>query len=172
MMRGLSTTQNTKARWIRFVQSIHRMAIVALMSGVMLSSPLVNAWAAVHQCVDKAGKTVLTNRPTGLRHCRVIVEDPVTGSKTAAGRKSQNSADSIDSDTAPTFVDGLTVIPQQPGDGGYPRTESLNTAPSTPSTPSSLDQSCPPGVNPLNPLNDVPCNLRGDPQPSGMAAPR
>ena len=171
MRHGRSATQNTGIHWVGFAHSTRRLLMMGLIGGLMLINPLVSAWAAVYQCVDKTGKTILTNRPTGLRHCRVIIEDTVAGTKAGAGRKSQGTTEPTDSDMAPAFADGLTPMPQ-PGDGGYPRMDPPDTQIPDPSVPSSPGQPCRPGVNPLNPLNDVPCSLRGDPQPGGMSVPR
>ena len=163
MIPGCSTTQNAGLHWASLARCAHCLLMVGLISGFML----VSAWAAVYQCVDKTGKTILTNRPTGLRHCHVIIEDTVAGSKTGAGRKSQGSTEPIDSGVG----DGLTPIPL-PNDSGYPRMDNPNAPPPTSSIPSPPGQPCPPGVNPLNPLNDIPCSSSGEPQPGGMVIPR
>lgn len=171
MLCGHSTTQNTRSLGVRLVQGTCHMMVVGFIGGLMLISPPISTWAAVHQCVDKTGKTVLTNRPTGFRHCRVIVEDTVAGAKTAAGKKSQDSTEQTDSEVVRVLPDGLIPMPQ-PGENGYPRTDTPDNPPLNPSSASAPEQPCPPGINRLNPLSDVPCNLRGDPQSGGMAAPR
>ena len=171
MRQGYPTTQNTGAHWVSPAHSTRRMLMVGLIGGLSLVNPLVSTWAAVYQCVDKTGKTVLTNRQTGLRHCRLLVEDTVAGPKAGAGRKSQDSTEQTDVDMAPALADGLTPLPM-PNDSGYLRMGSPDTRLPNPSSSSSPGPPCPPGLNPLNPLNDIPCSVQGESQPGSVVVPR
>jgi hypothetical protein len=169
MIAGRSATQNAGPQWAGFSQSARRMLYVPLLGILTLITPLVSAWAAVYQCIDKTGQTVLTNRQAGFRQCRVIIEDPVASTKSSPGRKPKSSTEPTDLDLAPAFSDGLTPMPP-PNDIPAPRMDTPNPSPSPPMA--SPLHPCPPGVNTLNALNDVPCSPSVEPQQGGMGSPR
>lgn len=164
MIPGRSATQNVGPQWAGFARP---MLYVPLIGVITLITPLVGAWAAVYQCIDKTGQTVLTNRQAGFRQCRVIIEDPVASTKSSPGRRPKSTSEPAELDLAPAFSDGLTPLPP-PSDIPAPRMDTPNPSPPMASPP----QPCPPGVNTLNPLNDVPCSPSVEPQQGGMGSPR
>lgn len=131
----------------------HPGCVRCIVSAVILFSIVASvdsphpAWAAVYQCLDAAGKTVLTDRPTGLHNCHVLSE----GTASALMSPGPNALPQLPPQNAP-------LIPSnQPPDSPGPPIGSLpqpNTA--APSPPPSA-QPCLRGVNPLNPLTTPPC---------------
>ena len=125
-------------------------------------------WGAIYECRNSVGEIVLTDRPSQLLNCRVLVEG--TGS------------DLTPPESATPLRNSLPPInPERPLEPPYtpymPSNQSTDTqrapAHSSPaSTPA--DSSAPPpqpcsqGLNPLNPLSTPPC-VRSD--PSGAKPP-
>lgn len=129
------------------VSTIFLMPIMATMTQVSL--------AAVYECRDAGGKSVLTNKQVGLHSCRSIIK------KGAAVPTSPASS----------------MTPQQPSATPMPDESSHAHDPSTvfPLLPNDVPDSAPPphsscrqGVNPLNPLTATPC---AQPDPSLQPQP-
>jgi hypothetical protein len=110
------------------------------------------AGAAVYQCLDRAGKTVLSNKQSGLHHCRVLSEDHAPASTPPnAGMTPPGSSPPMNSEipSAPPSV------PPMPPDQPAGMQESSNVTAPAPS--SSQLRPCSYGMNPLNPLSNLPC---------------
>jgi hypothetical protein len=120
--------------------SILLMAIM----GSMTPSP-----AAVYECRDAEGKSVLTNRQGRLRSCRSIINKaaPVATSPASEMTPQHPSAAASPNE----FIDAPQPSPALPSFNPY----------DTDSGPPPRS-SCPLGLNPLNPLIATPC---ASPQP-------
>lgn len=150
--------------------SVYRLVpIVFLFSTAAAVGSPYPAPAAVYQCLDEAGKTVLSNRQSRLHHCQVISEDPAPPATPNAGMTPQGSTPPVTSETPLAQPYTPSVPTERPGDG---RDSSVSELPvpnrTVPSSPSRL-QPCSQGLNPLNPLNNPPCAGLDQPgaQPSG-----
>jgi hypothetical protein len=121
-------------------------SVILLSSVASVDSPYPT-WAAVYQCLDAAGKTVLTDRPTGLHSCHVLSE----GTASAPMPPGPNALPQLPPQNA------LPIPSHQPPDSPGPPIGPLPPPnPAAPSSPPSA-QPCHRGVNPLNPLTTPPC---------------
>ena len=146
----------------------HPRCVHCLVSTVILLSSVVSvgspspAWAAVYQCRDAAGKTVLTDRPRGLQQCHTLSED----TSSASTPPGSNPTPQVPLQNAPP------VPPRQPADSpGAPIGSLPPLNPAAPSSPPSTHP-CPRGLNPLNPLAAAPPCVRSDQsgaRPPGVA---
>jgi len=137
--------------------------VLSFTSVARVNSP-DSAWATVYQCREAAGKTVLTNRPLQLNNCRVLTEDPASGSASSAAIATpQDSGPAMNSDVppAPPYVPPTPLSRQ-----GDTQTSSIGSV-SAPhpgvSVPPPSPQPCSRGWNPLNPLSAPPCTQAGQP---------
>ncbi len=106
------------------------------------------AGAAVYQCLDRAGKTVLSNKQSGLHHCRVLSEDHAPASTPPnAGITPPGSTPDMNSE--------IPYVPPMPPDRPSGTQESPDVTAPAPS--SSQLRPCSYGMNPLNPLSNLPC---------------
>ena len=141
--------------------TVHRIVwMVLLLSSMVSVDAPYSTWAAVYQCRDAAGKSVLTNRPSQLRNCHVFIEENAL-SPTLPGTSAtpQVSPPPINSDIppAPPYVSPIPP-PNRPVDTQGASMSSL-PAPNQGAS-SSLPQPCSRGLNPLNPLSSPPCVQR------------
>lgn len=135
------------------------------------------AKATVYQCLDAAGKTVITNKQSGFRHCQTLsdetvpVPDPVP-TPPVSGTMPQASTPAVNPDIPPLSppLPTMPMVPPRPPDlqGGPMSSQPAIPTPSMPPSPSS-PQPCSLGLNPLNPMSGPPCepsNQSGT-QPAG-----
>ena len=132
---------------------------VLLTSGIWAQLPSA-IWASVYQCVDHAGRQILTNRTAGLRNCHVLLESATGESKPGAGKKPKASNQPTDDGTSPPYIDTPPPATVFPNDPPMPW---MNTSPGD----TSSAQPCAPGFNPLNPMSTAPCAQADDPHASG-----
>jgi hypothetical protein len=114
------------------------------------------ALATVYRCVDAAGKTVLSNKQSGLHNCEILVEGstPSAPPETGAGSQPPGPAHNQERSFVPAEVPPMP--PHQPPDSQqFSGGEGPPPIPQEPSSPS--HQPCSPGLNPLNPLSRPPC---------------
>lgn len=154
----------------------HRLVVLTLLlcSVVGAGAPYPTR-AAVYQCLDAAGKPVLTNKQAGFHHCQVL-SDETASTPPVSGTAPQVSAPPVTPDIPPTspHVPPTPMLPPRLPDtqGGSIRSQptpnpgmSSSSSSSSPSSP----QPCSLGLNPLNPMSGPPCvpsNQSGT-QPSG-----
>jgi hypothetical protein len=148
--------------------------VLFLSSVVSVESPYLT-WAAVYQCLDAAGKPLLTNRPAQLHSCHML-NDGTASALTLHGPSTppQVSPPPIRSDrpSPPPYVP--LMPPDLPTDI---QGESIGSLPAQNPGASSLPSSPPPcarGLNPLNPLSTPPCvgsDQSGAPPPGAAPAP-
>jgi len=132
--------------------------MVLLLSSVVIVDAPYSTWAAVHQCQDAAGKSVLTNRPSQLRNCHVFIEEnALSPMPPAASTTPQVSASPLNSDTslAPSYTPPMP--PNRPVDTQGASMNSLPAPNQGASSSLSPPQPCSRGLNPLNPLSSPPC---------------
>jgi hypothetical protein len=152
--------------WIRCMASM--VLFFSSLAGVDSPYP---AEAAVYQCRDKAGRTVLTNRPSQLRNCHVISEGTTPPATSSASTKSpQGLPPPIISEgsPAPPYYDDPPMTPDQPPDIEGSPFHSLPEPDPAMSSSTSPSEPCTRGLNPFNPLSAPPC-VQSD--PSGTNPP-
>ena len=138
---------------------ILRLVAVGLVSSSMVGPGWPNSsGATVYRCLDRTGKTVLSNRQSELHDCHVLIEETGPRSKSPAGNTTrQGSTPPLNSEipTAPSRFEATP--PYQPPDE---QNSPIGVLPApnhdTPATPPQV-QPCSYGLNPLNPLSNVPC---------------
>jgi hypothetical protein len=131
-------------RLVRVVSTIILMAIMANMTHLSV--------AAVYECRDAVGKSVLTNRQQGLHSCRLVIKEVPTSAATKMAPK-QPSA---------------TALPNQASHADEPSTV-LPTYKDAPESAPPPHSSCRQGVNLLSPLIATPYphpDPSSQPQPS------
>jgi hypothetical protein len=164
-----SARQRTKPRRTR-PGCVHCLvSMVLLLSSVASLDSPDPTWAAVYQCLDAAGKTVLTNRPSELHNCQVLSEGTDSApTPPAPNTTPQVSTPPMSSDITPAPPYAPPMPPNRPADTQGASVGSL-PAPN-PGVSSSLSppQPCSRGLNPLNPLSAPPC---GRSDPSGAKPP-
>jgi hypothetical protein len=171
-MSGHSTRKKLPFSLI-YPRALHRLIPLVLflsgMAGLHFPDP---TWATVYECVDAAGKTVLTNRQSGFRKCRALTDmtQPEHGSSRVSPPMTEANPP-IDSDLAPPLSENPSLPRHRPAD----RHDSSMTVPSAPnsdgSSSPSPSQPCQRGLNPLNPLLSPPCpqSEQSGASPSGTA---
>ncbi len=138
---------------------VHRLVSIALfvVSSSMVAVDLPrSASAAVYQCLDDAGRTVLSNTQSKLHDCQVLSHDPAPLSLPPDAGTTPQDANVPGSELLPSPPYAPFTPPDRPAD--VPDVPAGSTppdrvAPSPPSQP----RPCVPGLNPLNPLNGPPC---------------
>lgn len=127
------------------------VAMVLLFSSVVGLASSYPTWAAVYQCRDAVGKSVLTNRPSQLRNCFVLSEE--TPSAPTPSEASTTPQESPPPSYAPPLppnrqadIQGSSISSLPPPNPGA----SLSPSPPPP-------QPCSRGLNPFNPLSAPPC---------------
>jgi hypothetical protein len=134
----------------------HRLvSIVLILTGVASMVWPCPIEAAVYQCLDRAGKTVLTNKQSGLHACRTFIEGtPPPSTSSEAGMTPQGSPAPFNSEIPPAYQPE-PMVPNRPAHDssmeGWPAPHR-----GTPSSPPH-EQPCSLGFNPLNPLSNPPC---------------
>ena len=114
------------------------------------------AWAAVYECVDAAGKPVLTNRPSQLKNCHLLSGRPdaaLTPPEESTPPQASPPPISSDRPSPPPYAPFMP--PNEPKDA---QGESFGVLP--PPNPGASPSPSPPcarGLNPLNPLSTPPC---------------
>lgn len=142
---------------------VHCLAsLVLLLSSVASVDSPSPTWAAIYQCLDVAGKPVLTDRPSQLHNCHVLSEATASApTPRALSTTPQVSTPPISSDIPPAPLYAPPLPPNRPADTPGASIGSLPApnpgASSSPSPP----QPCARGLNPLNPLSAPPC-VRSD----------
>jgi hypothetical protein len=161
-MECSSARQRTKPRRTR-PGCVHCLVstVLVLSSVVSLDSP-DPTWAAVYQCLDAAGKTVLTNRPSELHNCQVLSEGTDSApTPPAPNTTPQVSTPPISSDIppAPPYAppNAPPMPPNRPADTQGASVGSLPAPNPGVSSSLSSPQPCSRGLNPLNPLSTPPC---------------
>jgi hypothetical protein len=170
-MKGGSDRQRTAPRRPppSFVLCLVSTLLLLNSAGSMESpSP---AWAAVYECRDATGTTVLTDRPRDLHNCKMLSKGKTsTLTPPDASPMPQMSPPPINSDQ-PSPHPYVPLPPTLPTDTEGSSIDSLS-APS-PKSAASPSQSAPcvRGLNPLNPLSDPPCvqSDQSGTQPAGAA---
>lgn len=128
-----------------------------LSSVASMNSPYP-AWAAVHQCLDAAGKTVLTNRPSQLHNCHVLSEETAsTPAPPTPITTPQVSSPPISSDIPPAPPYAAPAPPNLPDDAQGSSIGSLPPPHPGASLSPTPPQPCSRGLNPFNPLSAPPC---------------
>lgn len=114
---------------------IYGMVSLAVLLGSVVDIEFPHlTWAAVYECVDAGGKSVLTNKPAQLHNCHMLSED--TNSELTPSEAS-----------TPPEVSPPSIRPERP-----PRPSRIPSLP-----PSNVPTPCASGINPLNPLSSPPC---------------
>jgi len=168
-MNGGSRRQRTQHRRTYRGCLLCLVSVMILLSSVARLNSPDSTWAAVYQCREEAGKTVLTNRPLQLNNCRVLTEDPASDSASSAAMATpQDSGPAMNSDvpSAPPYVPPTPLSRQ-----GDPQASAIGSAPAPNpgvSVPPPSPQPCSHGWNPLNPLSAPPCTQSGQ---SGTNSP-
>jgi len=145
--------------------------VLSVSSVARVNSP-DSAWAAVYQCRDAAGKTVLTNRPLRLNNCRVLSEDTASASTPSVAIVTpQVSPPPMNSDVSSSspFIPPLPPNRQSDAQGSAvgsipAQTRGASLSPSPP-------QPCSRGLNPFNPLSTPPCAQPGQSGTNPPGAP-
>ena len=134
-----------------------------------LGRPADRAAAAVYECKGTTGSKVLTDRPKGLQGCVLI--ETLAPSPSGRGAPPPESPPLEQSqDQPPPAPIPLPVIPQispphEPVQSG--------SASDQPGTVSGHDgRSCPPGINPLNPLARGHCSPDASQSPDTTQEPQ
>lgn len=143
--------------------------VLLLGSGVSVESPSP-AWAAIYECRDATGKTVVTDRPKGLHNCKMRSKGTASAlTPSDASPTPQVLPPPISSDQ-PSPPPDAPLPPPLPTDsqgasiGSHPAPKSGTSSSSSSPQPCSLE------LNPLNPMSGPPCvpsNQSGT-QPSGV----
>lgn len=116
------------------------VSTVLLWGNVISVEPLSLAWAAVYECRDATGKTVLTDRPRSSHNCKMRSKGtPSALTSPISSDRSFPLPPAMPPEYQETSIDTLSTP--------NPRASSLPS----PSTP------CARGFNPLNPLSAPPC---------------
>jgi hypothetical protein len=152
---GLLVMESGSARQRTTPRRSHSSCVPCLVAMVLLwgsvasvESPSV-AVAAVYECRDATGRTVLTNRPRSLHHCEMRIQG--TASVLPPPMNS-------DRPSPPSYTPlPPTLYPEDQWTSIDPLSAPNPVAPSSPS-PSAP---CARGFNPLNPLSAPPC-VRSD----------
>lgn len=152
-------------------------SMVILISSVASVGAPSPTWADVYRCTDTAGKPVLTNRPTHLHQCHLLV----VGTASAPAPSVQSTAPTIPTPPAspttpqvptppvspdmPSLANAPPTPPRGPTDAqvqpmGSPAVPNPLPDPASPSSPSPA-QPCPHRLNPFNPLSAPPCMRAG-----------
>ena len=145
--------QGTESHWTAR-GDVHRLvSMVLLLSTIIGAGSPFPARAAVYQCRDAAGRTVLSNKQSELKNCQVLTDQmaPASMPPDPSGSSEIPPASPYVAPMPPN----LPADTQDPSGGSLPPPNR-----SAPSSPSQL-QPCSPGLNPLNPLNNPPC-VRSD----------
>lgn len=136
---------------------VHRLTLtVFLLSGPVGLGSSSLTWAAVYQCLDAEGKTVLSNKQSEFHKCRVLTQEtPAAATPPGASMTPQGSTPSVDSELPPTpSVPPMTLNRPADQDPAIRSQPPSNAGAS--SSPSQL-RPCSHGLNPLNPLSSPPC---------------
>jgi len=141
--------------------------VLFLTSVVSVVSPHLT-WAAVYECLDAAGKPLLTNRPAELHHCHMLSEVTVPHlTPPDVSTPPQVSPPP----SPPSYVPNDPPMPWNPPTDGA----STGTLPAPyPGAQSSPSPPCARGLNPLNPLSTPPCveyDQLGAQPPGAVPAP-
>jgi hypothetical protein len=123
-----SGRRRTKHRRIHHGRMSCMVLSVVLLSSLCPESPSLT-WAAVYECVDAGGKSLLTNKPAQLHNCHMLSEGTI-------------------SELAPAEAGTSPQMSPSPRNADAPEVAYM---PSDPPTP------CARGINPLNPLSNPPC---------------
>jgi hypothetical protein len=171
-MDGGSARQETQPRRSHPGCVLCRVSLVLYLSSVASVNFPYPAWAAIYQCLDAAGKTVLTNRPSQLHNCHVLSEETDSApTRPAAITTPQVSPPPISSDTpsAPPYAPPMS--PDWPTDTQGTSIGSLPMPNPGVSSSPSPPQPCSRGLNPFNPLSAPPCvpSDRSGTNPPGAA---
>jgi len=152
---------------------MQHLALASLISSILfcVSSP-EPIEAAVYECLDAAGKTVITNRQSDLHNCRLLSEgadQTVTPPAPSVTPQVSPPALSPDSPPAPPLVPPVIPPVRQPDTrSSLPGLPPPVSAPGMSPAPA---QPCSSGLNPLNPLTGPPCATldQSGTKPSGAA---
>ena len=159
--------QRHHPRWVHYLFWI----VFFLISATGVDSPYPT-WGAIYQCRDSVGEIVLTDRPSQLRNCRVLIEGTAPApTPHASATTLEGSVPPITSERSPIPSHASDIPPNESPDRASdwlppPNPAGASTPPSPP---------CSTGLNPLNPLSTPPC-ARPDqsgatPPPTGTPAP-
>ncbi len=159
-----SARQRTEPHWTALLTTHSLVTIFLLSTGGAILAAL-SAEATVYQCLDRAGKTVLSNKQSGLHNCQVFIAGtPESATPPSAAPIPQDPSSSVEPDMFPPFRPRPLPPDEVPAyDPPIPASPGPDRAPSSPSTHA---EPCSPGFNPLNPLSRPPC-ARAD-QPAGQ----
>lgn len=161
-MESGAARQGTTPRRIHpgWVRCLAWMALL-FSSVVGMASPYPT-WAGVYQCRDKAGKTVLTDKPSKLHKCHALSGGTGSALMPPASRtKPQASAPPISNEGPPDPPYVPPMPPDQPADTQGASIDSLPAPNPGASASASPPQPCARGLNPFNPLTAPPC-VRSD----------
>jgi hypothetical protein len=134
MMESESGRQRTEHHRTHPSRTYGMVTLALLLGNVVSIESSHLTWAAVYECVDAAGKPVLTNKPAQLHNCHMLSED-------------MNSELTPSEASTPPEVSPLPIRPD--------RLHPPSHVPPMP--PSNVPSPCAPGINPLNPLSSPPC---------------
>jgi hypothetical protein len=127
--------------------------VLFLSSVVSVASPRLT-WAAVYECLDAAGKPMLTNRPAELHNCHMLSDKPAPDVTPPDVRTPTQVSPPP---SPPSYVPNDPPMPGNlPTDQGA--SPGLLPVPNSGAQSSpSMPPPCARGLNPLNPLNTPPC---------------
>ncbi len=140
------------------LRTMHGHALMALLViGTWAPGVPSQAMATIYRCLDAEGKTVLSNKQSGLHRCEVLVEGSAPSSATPEpGSTHQPAAPAVTPERPFVPLDPEPLPPHQPPDArNFAGSDGAPPHPREP--PASSHQPCPPGLNPLNPLSRPPC---------------
>ena len=162
MTKNSSATRGTEPHWTALLTAQSLVTVLLLSTGGAILAAL-SAEATVYQCLDRAGRTVLANKQSGLRDCHVFIAGtPPPATSPGAEPAPQDPALSPEPEMFPPFRPRPLPPDQVPAqDPPIPASPAYDQASSSPSH----GPPCSPSLNPLNPLSRPPCT-RSD-QPGG-----
>ena len=132
-------------RWI--------VPMVLLLSSLVFLTVPQRTWGAVYECMDAAGKPILTNKPANLHNChmvsREIAPDPTSPAGPASSNREPDYEPSSDRPPAPNPDASSSPPTLQPCDLGMDPGSLLGAPPCIPSGQSGVQQ--PKGVQTPSP---------------------
>jgi hypothetical protein len=148
------------------------VSMAILLCSVVCGYSLYPTWAAVYQCVDAAGITVLTDRPARLHNCHMLSEGTTSALTPPQASALPQASSPPNRSGIPSSLPYVPLMaPTVPTDIQGTSIGSLPAPNPRPSSSPSPPAPCARGLNPLNPLSAPPC-VRSDQsgaQPSAAA---
>src|ERR1700704_1281569 len=140
------------------IRPIHYfVSIVLLLRGlVSVESPSLT-WAAVYECLDVRGNPLLTNRPSQLHNCHMLIEETAsdqTPSQVSPPPEVSPTTISSDRPSPPSYAPPMPLPLNLPTDHGA---SAGSLSASNLGGQSLASPPCAHRLNPFNPLSTPPC---------------